>query len=52
MQLSSISAQVVGLSSADFSGAAQAAVAIAQDASQMESVAAGESVGQTVDTTA
>lgn len=51
MTVSAISAQVAGLSSADFSGAAQAA-ALSEESAQLEALGADESVGQNVNTTA
>lgn len=52
MDISAISSGLTGLSSIDFSGASQAAAALSEESSQMESLGADEAVGQTVDVSA
>lgn len=52
MTVSAISAQIVGLSSADFSEAAQAAAAVSEESAQLEALGSDESVGKNVNTTA
>lgn len=52
MDITAISAQVAGLSSANFSGASQAAAAASEESAQLEALSNDEAVGQNVNTSA